>query len=371
MTTLRKALTQAKCSVPCKIKSKNTVGADWPKISDEWEVRISAWDDFTIENLNASYGDILDQHIPEGELKVPNPNTALDPTKITKARDINRLIIWSDGVLGPTLEFARAKKGLETGTVLRRRIASIEAIGITPLVRDKKTGRRAKVDHLVELDHYRLPTLISGLGRPSSSFPARHLANGGIPSDEDMWPLRRLANLCYHSETRYGYIVTEEDLVACCFNADNPKSSLSIWSVAIMPVAWTKAGEGQLTTDLALWWLSMLAISGPENRRLVRPEHMTRINAWEEAHMDDGGNWVRRHKYSNVLEQTDEPPLPAYEPPLPGNLEGMDAVFMAEVGINANAHFDLPPAGHNAVFAGVSQNSDHFDFNVLPRPNNR
>lgn len=371
MTTLRKALTQAKCSVPCKLRPRNTRSSDWPKLRDgqqEQLYSISTWEEFTIANLNASYGDILDQHIPGG-LDVADP-TELATMEIKSPQHINHLIKWSDGVLGPTLECARRKKSLQPGTILKRDLASPENSAVRPGLLNRNNKGRTPADHLIELDQWNLSTLVVGLGRPSKSFPGRHLANGGIGHKEAVWPLRQLANLCYHSKTRFGYILTDTDLVVCCFSAEDLESTAPKWSVAIMPVAWTKAGEAQLTTDLALWWLCMLAISGPHNRRLTKPEHMTRIDEWTEPkRYDDERGWVRRHKYSNFEEPTDEPLPPAYESPLPGNVEGMAAVFLAEVGINAEPDFNLVPAGDNGVLAGAGDYLHNFDFNVFPGPN--
>lgn len=104
-TTLRQALTQAKCSVPCKVKGRNTSGKGWPEFKEEGEVinNIDLWDAFTLQNLNESYGHVLDATIPEGELHVSDPGTAISIMEIKKPDDINHLIKWSDEVLCPTL----------------------------------------------------------------------------------------------------------------------------------------------------------------------------------------------------------------------------------------------------------------------------
>lgn len=170
MTTLRQALTQTKHSVPCKIKARNTTGRDWPTLKDKKQLnlKVRAWDEFTIENLNASYGHILDLPIPFGTLAVPLPSTALRIVEIEKPEHVNHLIQWSDGVLVPTLEFARSKLGLKNGTKLKHEVASMkkEKAG----VRIGKNTGKFKADHLVGLDCPKLPTLLVGLGRPSHSF---------------------------------------------------------------------------------------------------------------------------------------------------------------------------------------------------------
>ena len=74
-----------------------------------------------------------------------------------------------------------------------------------------------------------------------------------------------------------------------------------------MPVPWTRHGEGELTTDLALWWMCMLAMSGPENRGLMAAADMVGIGEWELC-LDFQRGWVHRHRYS-AFEKPANPPV--------------------------------------------------------------
>lgn len=49
---------------------------------------------------------------------------------------------------------------------------------------------------------------------------------------ESLWPLRQLANLCDMAKTRYGYIVTDQDLVACCFHKTKARTGQTAGSTA-------------------------------------------------------------------------------------------------------------------------------------------
>lgn len=75
------------------------------------------------------------------------------------------------------------------------------------------------------------------------------------PATELVWPLGQLANIRKVAQTRHGYIQTDQEMVVCCFS-EGPEG----WKVAIMPVPWSRHGVDVLTTDLALWWLCMLAM---------------------------------------------------------------------------------------------------------------
>ncbi|KAI1074295.1 hypothetical protein F5B20DRAFT_564040 [Whalleya microplaca] len=353
--TLRKALTQGKPSFPCKVQSYgNSKNSDWPKIQTN---NIVSWDAFNIQNLNASYGHILDSPIPEGQLDVPKPSTVLSSVQeIAKAHDINHLIQWSDGVLGPTFEFARKKLELQLGTAVKRDFMKPET-HLRPGLTNKSKNGRIKADHAIQLDDLDMPMLVLGLGRTSRHFPGRRIINQDRAGP--LWLVRQLANLCVHSNTRYGYILTEEDFVACCFSTEDRSG----WTVAVKAVPWTKAGETQLTTDLALWWLCMLAISSRSNRRLTCKKDTIGIDHWDVRWYGDDRGWVRRHHYSLVEEPTVPPTPPPYRSPSPANAEGVAAAFSAGVGINADPDFDL----HAETVLEPNANAS-FDFVAGPIP---
>ncbi|KAI1167141.1 hypothetical protein F5B18DRAFT_528510 [Nemania serpens] len=380
--TLRKALTQAKPSIPSKLKpGANSRNNRWPEIDQK---SIVSWNAFNLENLNASYGHILDKPIPEGQLDVPQANSVLSSVQeISTVRDINHLIMWSDRVLGPTFDFARKQLGLQLGVEVRRDLAPLDSTYTRPGVNNGTRSGRIKADHVIELDDLNTPMLVLGLGRPNRYFPGRHITNN--LSKGVLWPVKQLANLCSHSNTRYGYILTDQDFLACCFSSADPKKRKAGWMVAIKAVPWTKSGETQLTTDLALWWLCMLAISDPSNRELTRKELVIGIDRWDDHNHEDERGWVRRHYYSHHEEPIEPPPPPPYQTPSPDNTEGIAAAFSAEVGINWDLDVDLDGeaallfntgSGFNLagdpMMAGlqgfISDMDDYYNFNAHPGP---
>ncbi|KAI5925862.1 hypothetical protein F4810DRAFT_658581 [Camillea tinctor] len=351
--TLRKALTQEKPSFPRESQvCGNSFSPKWPTVTDN---NVVSWDAFNLHNLNASYGHILDRLIPESQLDVPKPSSVFSPVQeIAKPHDINHLIKWSDGVLGPTFEFARKILELQPGTAVKRDFMQPEQTYDRPgLSNETKTGR-IKVDHTIQLDDLEMPMLVMGLGRTSRQFPGRHLVQHY--REGAYRPLRQLANLCAHSNTRYGYILTDEDFVACCFSTKDPSNKDSGWTVAVKAVPWTKAGETQLTTDLALWWLCMLAVSDPRNRRLTRKEDRIEIDHWDVCLSKDGLGLVYRHHYS-LLEKSIN------------SAEGIAAASEDPfLGLNADAGVHFGPAP--AFFQGANDDWANLpNFNIFPGPN--
>lgn len=163
-----------------------------------------------------------------------------------------------------------------------------------------------------------------------------------------LWPLRQLAELCKKSQTRYGYIQTDEEVVVCCFS----KSIVDPGKlcVSVMPVPWARHGVHLLTVDLALWWLCMLAMSG-EGREIVHEDELVKIDAWSVANGGEALSWVRRHRYSSREELIPPPPPPAYDTPSPNN----PAALAAGVGLFAYDWFDHSQAADNAY-------GEHVDF---------
>lgn len=265
MYSLRQVLTKQKSPMKCGETEKNTIGDAWPnfKKEDETVHRIYEWHDFNIRKLNESYRDVLDAPVSAGYSDI------LHPYKVNMAENINHLIQWSDRVFGLALDHAQSQLGVKRGTELRakRRLSSPKKGKQLRLPNESSSGW-VQLDHQIELDDHHQTRLVVGIGKPSSSFSGRELLSFNKQSAEDVWPLRQLANLCWLSQTRFGYILTNEEFVACTFSIEQSNDGSNTWSAHIMPVSWSTAGESWLSTDLALWWLCMMALSSPENRSI-------------------------------------------------------------------------------------------------------
>ncbi|KAF7546100.1 hypothetical protein G7Z17_g8667 [Cylindrodendrum hubeiense] len=338
-TTLRRLLSQQKPRIPSNVtSSKNSINELWP----EFKTAITIWDDFNLANLNESYGHVLDRAVPAHRLQAPLPDKALEGLVIEIPGSVRHLMVWNDDVLRPTLDFAKSHLGLHPGIALRHKYSNTNK---TALASIHSEGKKTTVDHLIELDDFPLANLVVGLARPSSKWSSRKLAHQlDSTTKAILWPLRQLAKTCESANTRYGYIQTEEEMVVCCFSKNS-----NGWKAAIMPIPWTRHGVDTLTTDLALWWLCMLAMSDPQSRAIIEEREMIKINAWDIAYLNEERGWVRRHRYSGFEEPTNPLPPPTYNTPSPGNM----AAFEAGVGLNANNDWpDFADPANNLSFLG-------------------
>ncbi|KID82920.1 hypothetical protein MGU_09756 [Metarhizium guizhouense ARSEF 977] len=340
-TSLRAILTQAKPELSCKKypASENTIGR-WPILKHHG---IAEWSEFNLESLNESYGHILNREVPGGILAPDLPNNEL---KISGVPDIRRLIEWNRRVIDIAEKFTKESLGIDTGVSLLNDVTTPNK-SVKARIRTIKARGTPDVDHVIALDDHPLTNLVVGLVKSHWKFPASVVVDDSQSTSVDqMWALGQLANLCKLAKTRYGYIMTDHALVACRYTIFEKDSEYHYgrFKVALMPVPWSKRGPEQLTTDLALWWLCMLAASAPHNRSTLEHE-MVPINKWEVKYYDDGRGWVRRHKYSGYEEPTEAPSPPPYETPAPDDVAGNAALFMAGVGLNAQEDFDpnAPP----------------------------
>ncbi|KAI0554220.1 hypothetical protein F4679DRAFT_350588 [Xylaria curta] len=151
-----------------------------------------------------------------------------------------------------------------------------------------------KVDFYLAIEDHPPRYLVVGLGRPSSKFAASKTALAPNEARSmDILALRELALACKRAQTRYGYLVTDEALVACRFSKETSQDQ---FDVEMQPAVWSKWGTKHLTTDLALWWLCMLALSKDQGVTITRKTDMADISTWRTIY-DDRGQ-VQRHVYS-------------------------------------------------------------------------
>ncbi|KAK7415169.1 hypothetical protein QQX98_006113 [Neonectria punicea] len=297
-TTLRQVLTQFKPRIPCAAPiTKNTKVKEPPDIND----RIELWHEFNRANLDQAYGHVLDAQVPAFEITAPSVDQMLAGRQISTFEDVKHLIAWQARLMEGVLQFSKARLGLHPGTMLKHDHSTPDQLHYARL--PNAPGRQI-VDHTISLDDIPVQNLIVGIGKPSSSWSGTGLACslqglGAAPSINTLAPLRQLAKLCQFAGTRYGYIVTDEALVVCQFARDGANA----WKAFIMPIHWTKYGTKVLTTNLALWWLSMMAMSDEGNRAIKQVGELVSLGKWDLVCTDgDDPNkpweWSLQHRFS-------------------------------------------------------------------------
>lgn len=213
---------------------------------------VNIWEDFNLQNLNKDHGSVLDAPV-RAEL-FPDVTSFLFGITLNSSNCIKGLTNRNRRLMKATLDLAKRILGLHPGIELRH----TSTTPVTPMAACVPNGApRLRVDHVIELDKYPVQGLVLGLAKASSCWSGRQLLSQikDLPGTT-LAPLEQLANICSIAKVRYGYIQTNEEIVVCCFNRDG-----DAWKVVIKVIPWSSHGTNVLTTDLALWWLGMLALS--------------------------------------------------------------------------------------------------------------
>ncbi|KAJ4307126.1 hypothetical protein N0V88_000503 [Collariella sp. IMI 366227] len=178
---------------------------------------------------------------------------------------------------------------------------------------------RLKVDHVISLDEsYPEQHLAIGLSRTERDVERQEVRGTAVDAARQFKGGAALAE----ARTRYGYLQTEEEIVVCCFSKADPPAK-ERWKAAIMPVPWSRHGTEMLTTDLALWWLCILSMSG--QREILAAGDTVKINQWDDVYLDEHRGFGRRHRYSN---RKDPPPLDPFAAFVDHNALDMDEFWV-------------------------------------------
>jgi hypothetical protein len=239
---------------------------NWPKLGGH----ITLWADFNIETLNSRYDKILRMEMehPEGVAK-----EMLENLTIHGVRDIKQIIAWNASILGPALEFGQSQLPL-------RRL-HIDHEHANPQITAASTQTR--VDHLIKLVDAPRRTLVVGLGSTSMKFRGgAHLTRGNQKNKREENLVRQLAHACNLANSRYGYIQTDDELVACRFSCKD-----TVWEAEIMPIPMELSGDKGMTTALAIWWMAMLAMPDGEESYIKPRDKMTPLTTKKRKANDD------------------------------------------------------------------------------------
>ncbi|KAI1735543.1 hypothetical protein F4680DRAFT_452814 [Xylaria scruposa] len=214
---------------------------------------ITRWEEFRIDRLVQQFGAVLNSKAPEAS--VLRQDQELSDIHIRSPTDFARLVQWHDEIIKATLPFAMEKLNLLPGLGVATKVdqdALIYGDGVT-----------TKADHVIMLDRAVPEYLVVGHIRPASMFNAtrvfcapRHI------NKQEIEALALLASSCKAAKTRYGYILTDRDLVVCRFF----KGASERMKTALMRVPWSTSYP-HLTTQMALWWLCIIALSGDRQIR--------------------------------------------------------------------------------------------------------
>jgi hypothetical protein len=234
----------------------------------------SAWEGFTLDNIMAAYGDILER--PTVDVSDVG---AANPFKIASLNDVRDMM---EGLFHSTMP-----RPLETG---RQRLASRLGLGPDPIKMSQ--------------------TVYVGAGRPTMTLRSNRLPliAGAVRMGWEWSSETPLAALLFdqllgyanEGNTRYGFAATDAEFVVTqAYKVDN---GMGIRYHAI-PI--DASGMDRLTPALALWCLSMMALN-PHHRTPGPEEETYSFNTWY-VDVRESGEVTYMHHLSRVVRSTIPP----------------------------------------------------------------
>ncbi|KAH7184706.1 uncharacterized protein B0J16DRAFT_268229 [Fusarium flagelliforme] len=247
-------------------------------VADIANPRIAHWEDFDLHSLRQAYGDLMEQY--------PVPRVAMPRSPFECKRLIQLKRIFINHV------FPRLVQPIKTGaTVLEDRLGDglpdVSMRSDTLVEWPYRSGLSLISDNEV---HYLVSCVVLG-----TQWTSAMVENASSSGGEECLPLRRVAAYCVSTDTRYGFVLTPEEIVVVRVSGtahDKTQPCLIEWKA----VPWSASGPNTLTVTLSLWFIAMMSLN-PAHRALRPPGAVPPVNLWWK-YRDPAGTVTYQHHLS-------------------------------------------------------------------------
>lgn len=224
----------------------------WPKIKPDGRIsvylasqackpvgHISEWSEFTLINVQDTFGDILSQ-------PYTGPLIPLDPTPAVNIKGLDAIKHLESNTLSnllrPALEQGRA-------ALARRRLPNPNKHEIIEFRRNRRVGGMMPNTSFVRGSD----TLVMGTAKRMGDWDASDWKNNLAH------PASQLAGYARAGRTRYTYVMTETELVLC--QVYRMCGAPEAYGIRRRVVPLDASGVGVLTPGLALWTMVLMALN--------------------------------------------------------------------------------------------------------------
>ncbi|KAK1772252.1 hypothetical protein QBC33DRAFT_582734 [Phialemonium atrogriseum] len=269
------------------------------KNSTKWEhmthFHLSHWKDFTFVNLYNAFSHILRRPVGEGQF----PGAALPSSYNVQHKSEVKSV---SSTYLETLLHAPIVEGV---SVLRESSPPSHIPSVTimsnQLVHTGEPRFQSSLSFLAESNpRANLVVSCTRLAQAWHSDDIIFLLNG----DKNMNPMRQVASYGVHGDTRYAFILTNEEVVVVrFFRSDDPETSHQC-RAEWRSIPWDASGERVLTPALAIWFLVMMSLHR-EHRPIRTRRETLPVNLWW-TETGDKGEVTYTHHLS--LRKTDTRP---------------------------------------------------------------
>lgn len=246
----------------------------WPDVVSS---NLSEWKEFSYENLISGWGHILeDPTIVKGEVEEEIPDSQRSISDEDKVDSI--VLLWNIKIL---------REPLKLGAQILRPNSNHDIV-IDKHKRSIRTPQGIVKPDMAIFYKDEPDNLVMGENK-TSNWKSTSITRGSTYR-KNMMPLRQITAYCMAAKTRYGWLMSDHELLVCRVSydkrPDDPTGELKTWRVEYRSIPWKAAGPGALTVNLSIWWLGMMGIS-EKYRGVVERDRMMPINFWWEDKIGD------------------------------------------------------------------------------------
>lgn len=253
--------------------------------------KLKVWKDFKFDTLNELYKDLLYRVFNEEDLPNFNQKFPYHITEIRNENTLNSLLVrWNNAVVSAALAASQGHslKDSESrgeGDIFMACGCQATIVPRQELMQNKKIPDWAgimknNVHVLCEGKRIMHTNLLPGDTKLSTKWKSQSIEKAKA-NPETNAPINQVLTYCAHAQVRYGYIITQEELVVFRVSERlklskppqrkpryNPPMKLQLgkekyaWHMEYKAIPWELNGgprSNDLTVNLALWWLHMLA----------------------------------------------------------------------------------------------------------------
>lgn len=264
---------------PKKRKSTNTKNSLWLR-----PAQIVEWQEFDLANLQQTCNGLFFKMLLYPVKPIDFSYLDDDVTEFTAERSFESFLFkWTHTIVSKALSKAQNQCELLHPPYVDM-VVGCDAWAPQKFQPDWAGVRKAGVKH-----HDRPDNILPGDTKVSYKWKSTEINTTKIPSDYApswLWPIMQVFTYCVRLNTRYGYIITDEEIVILRVRVDRglvgesgphgeksddstsekeiPDNTGTVEYTSISYDCSKKAhDEGCLTMNLALWWLHLLAANNP------------------------------------------------------------------------------------------------------------
>ena len=255
--------------------------------------KMRIWKDFKFDTINKLYKDILNQKFSAEELPNFKHNFPYHLTEIRNENTLNSLLIrWNNAVVSAALAASQRRLSKEIASHSTEDREIFMACGCQATVVPRQVLKQNKkipdwagimkdnMHELCEGKRIMHMNLLPGDTKLSTKWSSKSIQKDK-KSSQVKAPINQILTYCAHAQVRYGYIITQEELVVFrVYERPNllkplqreqrnaPPKELHLgkneymWNMEYRAIPWELDGgksSNNLTVNLSLWLLHMLA----------------------------------------------------------------------------------------------------------------